>query len=396
MSPEGLAVGCVGITPPGALGVAFFYHLTGGLSRLRDGRVWFLVREQSGTTRGLLGAGEVRLIADDGRELRVPVEGSFHGGWADDSGRPLPEIVLICANPDQLFSIVSEFVELLERVHAAGRLADPEPPVPIVILAANGLYFQRVRQVLLEKIEESVMLGRLPDLFPDILPRIIGRWLRGVTIQTSMREGSGGTALYRPGPPGPTTLAGGQPAVRARALALLTALGATCGDAGALTPSAVEFHKAIVNLNGNLLGLLACIGEDGTFTPHTVAEVHAPERWPAMRELTGHVIAVGRAVRALGPDDTVDLHLARILEIAERLGSHVPSSVQRFEASLRAGTVKAEVPPTEAWLLQPLLHYARSSGLAPQVAYFEGLQAKLVAAVAAAGARRRGVAHEGA
>jgi hypothetical protein len=33
-------IGTVGITPAGALGVAFFYHLTGGLSRLdRNGEL---------------------------------------------------------------------------------------------------------------------------------------------------------------------------------------------------------------------------------------------------------------------------------------------------------------------------------------------------------------------
>src|SRR5205807_381409 len=126
--------------------------------------------------------------------------GTYRGG-------ELPEIVLACPNPDQLLGTISEMVSLLEETYKEGELE--RLPIPILVLASNGIYYQRLRQIYLEKLEESTLLGRLPDLWPDLMPRIVGRLLRGVSIQTGVREGSGTETIYRPGPAGITRIAGG-------------------------------------------------------------------------------------------------------------------------------------------------------------------------------------------
>ena len=52
--------GCLGILPAGALGVAFFHHLTAKLTRL-DGSVCFLEREGSASGAALREAGSLRI-----------------------------------------------------------------------------------------------------------------------------------------------------------------------------------------------------------------------------------------------------------------------------------------------------------------------------------------------
>jgi len=47
---------------------------------------------------------------------------------------------------------------------------------------------QRLLNIFVEWLEESALLGRLPDLWPDFMPRIVGRLLRGMTIQTGVSQ----------------------------------------------------------------------------------------------------------------------------------------------------------------------------------------------------------------
>jgi hypothetical protein len=97
------------------------------------------------------------------------------------------------------------------------------------------------------------------------MPRLVGRLLRGVTIQTGQRDGSGADAVYRPGPLGRTRVAGGDAAIRARTVELLVSLGEWFEMGDEASPTRVEFDKALVNLTANLLGQLAAIDEsDGS------------------------------------------------------------------------------------------------------------------------------------
>ena len=188
--------GSVGITPTGALGVSLFYHLTQQLQKI-DGRVFFLERQGSPSCAALRQKGEL-LIADARTVHRVPIQSLFKPSLlACFEARSLPEVLLVCPNPDQLLGVISEYVGLMEAAYEAGELDNL--PLPIIVLCSNGIYFQRIRQIYIGKIEEATLLGRLPDLWPDLMPRIVGRLLRGVTIQTAVREGSGpGLGLWAP------------------------------------------------------------------------------------------------------------------------------------------------------------------------------------------------------
>src|SRR5687768_5134890 len=101
----------VGIMPAGALGVSLFYHLTGGLERL-DGSVYFIERSHS-PSAGLLRELDHLVVVDSRGTHRIGL-GSI---WAPDllkcgvEGR-LPEVLLVCTNPDQLLGVISSGVEL--------------------------------------------------------------------------------------------------------------------------------------------------------------------------------------------------------------------------------------------------------------------------------------------
>lgn len=367
--------GTIGILPAGALGVAFFHHLTRGGTQ-RAG-VAFLERAGSGSGQDLRKSG--RLLIRNEQETEAVED---HALWSGDvqtclrSGR-LPEILLVCPQPDQLLDVMTELVALLCTAHERMGIEAAVEVLPCTILASNGIYFQRVRQFLLEKLEEAILFGRVPDLWPTLMPRIIGKLLRGVTIQTGQREGSGVDAIYKPGPRGRTRIAGGDPQVRARCVELLTARGGWFENAEQATPTRVEFDKALVNLLVNLLGQLHAVDLDGSCRLLTVREVLAAAPEADLHELTAHVVEVGRAVHAYDAKDTPETALVATLASCRNHLDHIPSSLQYIDQRLRSGTLPPELTPTETWLLQPLIQYARGSGLEEAVAYFEKLTARI-------------------
>lgn len=360
--------GTLGILPAGALGVAFFHHLTGELTRL-DGSVSFLEREGSASGAALRTAGEIRIgdaTIGTQRIARPDLLACFQEGR-------LPEIVLVCTQPDQLLGMMKTIVRLIERVHSAGALDDAVSALPIFVLCSNGIYFQRVRQYFIELVEEAITFGRLPELWPDRMPRIVGKLLRGVTIQTGQREGHGATALYRPGQRGRTQITGGDLANRARVAELLTSLGGWAEVAAHPSATRVEFDKALINLCANLLGQLHAIDDAGNFRALTIREILAEEGSDETRELARHVTDVGRAVGAYSAAEDFETVFAQMIEGARGVLDHVPSSLQYIAQQLRRGTLQARLTPTEQWLLEPLIRYARAAGLENAAYYFERL-----------------------
>lgn len=374
---SGLARDLVGISPAGALGVAFYYYLNQELAA-KQGGVVFLERTGSASASALREAPSFHIVAR-GRVVEVPAK-PIQVGTLLDAYRAarLPQVVLVCANPDQLFSYVTDFVKLLELQDAEGKLLPGGEDIPYVLLLANGIYFQRFRQVLIEKVEESTLLGRLPDLWPDVMPRIVGRWLRGVTVQTALRDGAGADAVYRPGPRNRTTVAGGDPLGRSIVCTVLSSLGGWFEDAGGASPTRVEFLKAFVNLNSNLLGLLEATDDSGGFRPLRLKEIYQPGFLPKARELISVVFEIGKAVHAFRANESLEPIFEECVKLGQHYPEHVPSSLQWVEQQIRAKRLAADIPPTEGWLLNPLLHYARSAGLQKETRYLEEIRDRLV------------------
>jgi len=367
----------VGILPAGALGMSFFYHLTRQLQQI-DRKVFFVERKGSKSAQALRAQGEFR-IADKGGIHHVDAKGSlkadlqtcFVSGW-------LPEILLVCTNPDQLNDFIANLVELLEGLHQAGQLSADKLPMPIIVLCSNGIYFQRLRSIFLEKLEESVLFGRLPDLWPELMPQIVARMLRGITLQTGVREGSGGATLYCPGPSGITHIAGGSPGIRQHCCQVLSEQGGWFEQAVNDSATHLEFDKAMINLSTNLLGQIYGIGEDGSFSPLTVKEMLQGRQLEEIRELCSWVFHIGQAVKAYEANDNFEERLQNCLETLSTHQAHIPSSVQWVGLHYQSGTLQAKLTPTEAWLLGPLIRYARGANLEDAAIYLEGLKSRLL------------------
>lgn len=372
--------GSVGILPISALGVAFHHHLSGAGTGSGH-RVVFLSRQRGSGAERWREESVLKIETPSGRR-DLPLAGGLLAGLpeAAASGR-MPDIVLVCTNPDQLFDVVADYVAAIEVEHRAGRLLGGAERLPALVLCANGIYFQRIRRSFIELLEESTLLGRLPDLWPDTMPAVVGRLMRGVTIQTSLRMGQGSDAVYRPGPAGRTLLTGGDRAARAAAAATLASHGGWFEDAGDALPTRVEFDKALVNLSINVFGQLAAIDGSGRFRVMTVGEIGGPERHGRILELVEAVVHVGHGVGVYAADEAPRDIFETTMRSMAGVAGHVPSSLQWVEQRLATGTLRPGLTPTERWLLEPLQHYARSLGDAEAIHYFERLEQDLDAAI---------------
>lgn len=367
----------VGILPAGALGMSFFYHLTQQLQHI-DRPIFFLERAGSQSAKALLAQGTIQ-IADHGGIHPLATSEIFKPDLLTcfDAGF-LPEVLLVCVNPDQLTEIIRELVKLLEQLYQRGQLNATALPFPIVVLCANGIYFQRLRLLFLEALEESVLFGRLPDLWPELMPLIVARMLRGVTFQTGIREGSGAAAIYRPGPRGITRIAGGDATIRQHCCEILRDHGGWFEQADNDSATHLEFDKAMTNLSSNLLGQIYGIDDEGHFTPLTIKDMLQGKQLEEIQELCAWVFRIGQAVKAYAANDNFQQQFRACIDTLHLHQTHIPSSVQWVGLHYAAGTLEAKLTPTEAWLLGPLIRYARGANQEQAACYLEALKTKLL------------------
>ena len=128
-----MQTGQLGVHPPGALGVAFFVHARADC---------FVGRSGDGITDPLKKAGGLRL--DEQGTLRVlSVRGRIFSNLLEaDALDRLPELLLVCCNPDQLALFTATLVRFLENLAARGRLSgveDVHGRVPILLVLPNGI-----------------------------------------------------------------------------------------------------------------------------------------------------------------------------------------------------------------------------------------------------------------
>ena len=104
-----------------------------------------------------------------------------------------------------------------------------------------------------------------------------------------------------------------------------------------------------------------------------------------IQELTRHVFRVGQAVKVYGRLEDFGEAYEKVLESCRLHATHVPSSLQWVGLNLRLGRLEPALTPTETWLLDPLIRYARSAGLDETVRYFESLKERLLRKLVMAG-----------
>ncbi|MGR8941141.1 MAG: hypothetical protein ACU83P_06080, partial [Gammaproteobacteria bacterium] len=171
---------------------------------------------------------------------------------------------------------------------------------------------------------------------------------------------------------------GGDPAFRRQCCQLLEGRRGWFEQADNDSATHLEFDKAMTNLSTNLLGQIYGIDEDGHFTPLAIRDMLHGRQAEEIRELCGWVFRIGQAVKAYGPEDDFEERFGVCMENLRLHQEHVPSSVQWIGLHYAAGTLEPTLAPTEAWLLGPLIRYARGACLEEAACYLEGLKCRLL------------------
>ncbi len=369
---SGIQTDTIGIMPAGALGVAFYYHFSGG-NLLEDNGVFFLDRPAGEASMEVHEADNLRICFGD-RHFSIPTKDRFRGGMIEcyDAGR-LPELIIVATNPDQIDSVLQGIRLLLEWMRDEKAFDSKPLSFPYFLFVTNGIYFNRIRYRYVELLERAYMEGSLPDLWPDIAPQLVCRMLRGPTMILGQRTGSGADAVYRPGYKGNTVIGGGDTACRQRVQTLLAGRGLSV-EISAQSPVSIELQKALVNLILNLFGVIYSIENDIGFRPLTIGDILAPEHHPEFIELGEHVYSIARAARAVPHHAGFADVWPKMLRLFQDFRTHYPSTMQSIAQSVTGRGVIPEMTPNEAWLLEPLKELAANLEERKALAYLLKLE----------------------
>jgi long-chain acyl-CoA synthetase len=376
--------GHVGVHPPGALGVAFFVHAKAEC---------FVGRGGGGITDALKRAGELKL--DDHGTLRlIPLRGRIFSNLLEaEAQQRVPELLLVCCEPDQVGEVTAHLTRYLESLAERGRLrnvADVLSSVPILLVLPNGILAEQTLGTFEEQVRESRVMGRLGDMSDEMTAALFDRVVRGVSLQAGGRRGEGAEAVYVLERKGLLAFAGGGEAERRRVEAVLTDHGYPCRPVQGVPATRIEFDKAMISIVLNVGGLIHMVRPDGELIDLRMGDLcKDPEKAEFVQRVTRAVFDVGQAAKAYPPDAEYEAiwsgHRATILAHAD----HVTSSVKSFRDAVAAGLDRVKLFSNEEWLLTPLARYAASAGLAGEEKLFKQLKQQVQESMARAIRRRQ-------
>ncbi|HUU99238.1 MAG TPA: AMP-binding protein [Phycisphaerae bacterium] len=371
--------GQLGVHPPGALGVAFFVHA---------GADCFIGRGGDGITQPLMGVGALNLD-DHGRLRSIPLRNRIFANLLEaDALDAMPELLLVCCNPDQLASFTGELTRYLENLAERGRLrscADVSREVPILLILPNGILSEQTINTYDEQLRESRLMQRLPDLTEDMRRALLARVVRGVSLQAGGRRGAGADTIYVLERKGSLVFAGGGDAERERIEAMLTAHDYPFTHARGVPGTRIEFDKATISIVLNVGGLIHTVKPDGELLDIRMGDLcKDSSKAEFVHKITRAVFDVGQAVGAYPADavyeDIWATHRATILAHA----GHVTSSLKTFRDALARGLHGVQLFSTEEWILTPLSRYAANAGLKEEETLFNSLKRQVQESMAKA------------
>jgi len=374
-----LHVGELGVHPPGALGVAFFVHAQADC---------FVGRVDDGITPILKSAGALKLLDND-RVRSVPLGGKIFANLLEaDALNRMPELLLVCCNPNQLGLFTEALTRFLENLSSRSHLQslnDIRQRVPIVLVLPNGILFELTVQTYEEQIDESRLMGRLPGLTDDMVAALLDRVVRGVSLQAGGRRGAGEGTVYVLERQGSVVFAGGGDAERQRLESILSAHRYPYQHAGDVPGTRIEFDKAMISIVLNVGGLIHTVKPDGELIDLRMGDLcKDPSKADFVHRITRAVFDVGQAAGAYPSeasyDDVWAKHRATILAHA----GHVTSSLKSFRDALAGGLNTVKLFSNEEWILSPLIRYADNAGLTAQASLFKQLKHDVQEAMARA------------
>jgi long-subunit acyl-CoA synthetase (AMP-forming) len=374
-----LRAGELGVHPPGALGVAFFMHAGGEC---------FVGRGGDGITQPLKQAGALNLD-DQGKLRSVPLNGRIFANLLEADARDhLPELLLVCCNPDQLALFTAELMRFLESLVARGRLRSPaqvRSEIPILLILPNGILYEQTVRTFDEQLHEAMLMQRLGAVDEAMCTRLLERLVRGVSFQAGGRRGKGAQTLYVVERRGSIQFAGGGDFERQRVEAILTGHNYPFTHARDVPGTRIEFDKAMISIVLNVGGLIHMVKPDGELIDLRMGDLcKDPAQAEFVEQVTRAVFTVGQAAGAYPPaaryEDFWAGHRATILAHTE----HVTSSLKTFRDALAGDLHSVRLFSTEEWLLTPLGRYAANAGLTREQALFESLKRQVQASMARA------------
>ena len=374
-----LQTGELGVHPPGALGVAFFVHA---------GAECFIGRGGDGITQPLKETGKLNLD-DQGKLRSLPLRGRIFANLleADALGR-MPELLMVCCNPDQLGLFTAELTRYFENLAERGRLrsgADIDNEAPILLILPNGILSEQTIRTYDEQLQESMLMQRMPGVTEEMREALLQKVVRGISLQAGGRRGWGAETIYVLERKGTLVFAGGGEAERERVEAVLTAHDYSYTHARGVPGTRIEFDKAVISIVLNVGGLIHTVKPSGELIDLRMGDLcKDPTKADFVEQVTRAVFDVGRAIGAYPPDATYDdiwaTHRATILAHA----GHVTSSLKTFREALAGGLQGVRLFSNEEWILSPLCRYAANAGLKAEEALFNLLKRQVQASMAKA------------
>ena len=338
----------------------------------------FIGRSGDGITQPLKDAGTLRL-EDHGTLRTIPLRKRVSANLLEaDALELMPELLLVCCNPDQLGLFTGELTRFLENLTERGRLGSCEDirrEVPILLILPNGILSEQTTRAYDEQLHESILMQRLPGLSADMRKALLDRVVRGVSFQAGGRRGSGAETVYILERKGAVVFAGGGEVERQCVEDILRAHDYPFTHARGVPGTRVEFDKAMISIVLNVGGLIHAVKPSGELIDLRMGDLcKDAARADFVGEITRAVFDVGQAVGAYPPEATYEdiwaTHRATILAHA----GHVTSSLKTFRDGLGSGLRSVRLFSNEEWILTPLCRYAANAGLKQEEALFAALK----------------------
>lgn len=379
-----LKKGKIGILPHGALTMAFFYHL-GGCST----GDYIIAKGNSLSFNELASQGHINLEVDGERKIVDTKNILFKNLVTCYQTTGLPEVLIVAPLTDQLEIFVEDLIGLLEEFDKEGYFHSKsmlEQVMPIFVVASNGIFDKRLRELIMSRIDTTDKLKDMPE---DIKRAVIGRIIRGIAIQGGERT----QQVYRPGVKGSIHIAGGMMDARKRVKQIFEI------ERGFPTlvhnnPEEEELKKAILSVAGNAVTLAYILNKDGDFQDIRMGNLLQEP----LKEYTEEICrAVYNVSVKMGHFKSVSFKVIWkdcLASIAAQYFNHRNSSVQQFIERLKKRTLKQELLPTEASLFDFLITRAEKEGLAIEKEALIDLKNKILANFKAAIINRQSIIEE--
>ncbi|MDP6987456.1 MAG: AMP-binding protein, partial [Phycisphaerales bacterium] len=371
--------GQLGIHPPGALGVGFFVHMQAECLIGMSG---------DGITEILKEAGRLRL-EQHGQQQIVPIRGRIFANLLEaDAKKSLPELLLVCCNPNQLGAFTGEVTGFLESLAGRGLLDSPEQVrahVPILLILPNGVLFESTFGEFQSQLNEAVLMDRLPGVTPEVQAAIEARVVRGISLQAGGRRGNGADTTYVLEKKGSIVFAGGGELEQERIGEILQAHDYTFTHVQNVPATRIEFDKAMISIVLNVGGLIHMVKPSGECIDLRMGDLCADQRNDAfVSQITKAVFDVGQANGAYPSDATWEEVWEGHRNTILKYKGHVTSSVKDLSAALNRGLESVKLFTNEEWILQPLQRYAALADMQAERSLFKDLAKQVQQAMARA------------